>query len=248
MPKHIKPPKYLGTADIAGMGWCEQKFLFRSKKIELMFKDAYEEDCKRFGKNAKVERLNKHLDRIKLLISRGNIFICGEKFHDIIKTYGHPETTLEELADKFKSIYKDEYEEIGRIDEQIYGRKLPTLRYHFKFKDYIIEAVPDGITDDYCYEFKSTGNRFLYYFIKPCAIDQAMLYSYFFKRKNYVVEIYMRDEGKKEVIEGKLDKKKAKAILNRMDKLLRGVIKPRPPKPFKCKNCHFSKECPIRQT
>ena len=166
-------------------------------------------------------------------------------------------TTTERPACCYEEIDVDTHEHV-RIDtkdglgralfaQYKFGQQLPTIRYHFPFRDFVIEAVPDGISADYCYEFKLVGERFWYRFVKPVALLQASLYSYFFQRKRYWVDIYVENEGCKETIEGDLDRQWVEDTLNEMDKLLRGSTQPIPPKQVKCPHCDFLQKCPARQ-
>ncbi len=267
MEKNTYRPKYLAAANIAQMRWCESKFVFRSRRDEEMFRLAYEEDCKKYGEGLSVKQLNKLLrseksgpDQKKKIVnlSDGGLLVF---YHD---------EGVDISSDEIERV-KAEVEASGKLPEEgsfIYGlgfigggsqsweitglshqmalaKNLPTLRYHFRFRDYIIEAVPDGIATDYCYEFKTTATGFLFRYAKPVAIAQAILYSYFFNRKKYEVEIYIRDKGEIKTIDGELNRAEVEGMLDRMDALLKGILEPIPPKRFKCRNCEFLKDCSI---
>lgn len=267
MEKDTYRPKYLAAANIAQMRWCESKFVFRSRRDEEMFRLAYEEDCKKYGEGLSVRQLNKFLRSGKsgprekgeiVNLSDGSLLVF---YHyegvdissDEIERVKAEVEASGKLPEEGSFIYglgffpggPPSLEELGRHHQQAFAENLPTLRYHFRFRDYIIEAIPDGIATDYCYEFKSTANGFLFRYAKPVAIAQAMLYSYFFDRKKYKVEIYIRDKKQIKTIDGELDKAEVEGILDRMDALLKGIVKPIPPKRFKCRNCEFLKDCSI---
>jgi len=125
------------------------------------------------------------------------------------------------------------------------AEKYDKVLKYFSWKDYILIASPDGITDEFCYEFKSVSSKNMSYYMKHVAINQAMLYSYFFKRPYYRVQMYIQDIDETVTIQKKVNTKKAEEILINMDKLLKGKIKPVPPKQFKCNVCSYKKKCTI---
>ena len=76
--------------------------------------------------------------------------------------------------------------ERGNLDEQLLGERYPKFRWHFDWGDYVVVGVPDGITDRFVYEFKSTKELKR---MKPVAERQADLYGYFFRRKYKRIQI-----------------------------------------------------------
>ncbi|MEM3815168.1 MAG: Dna2/Cas4 domain-containing protein [Candidatus Micrarchaeia archaeon] len=135
----------------------------------------------------------------------------------------------------------------GIKDEMSFAQRYPTFRYHFRWNNYIIEAVPDGIGPDFCYEFKSTKKWNMLHYIKPIAEAQAQLYSYFFKKPKIKIEIYINEADKKLTYDMNANEKKAIEILARMDRLINEKEKPIPPKEWKCKKCIHRNECKIKQ-
>jgi hypothetical protein len=121
----------------------------------------------------------------------------------------------------------------------------PTIRWNFERGRYAIVAVPDGITETFVYEFKTCGNKYLMYFIKPVALTQADLYGYFFKRSKKRVQIYVVAEGLTQTWEDEVDKDKAESVLADFTRVDGGWIPPAP-KPWKCKSCEFNQSCSIR--
>jgi len=128
----------------------------------------------------------------------------------------------------------------GHILESAFAEQYPTIRWNFNWNDYVVVGVPDGITDTFVYEFKTTKNKFLAYFIKPVAFAQADLYGYFFKRKTKRVQILIVEENKKETWEENVNEANAIKTLNSFAKIDNGE-KPPPPKEWKCKSCEFYK-------
>jgi CRISPR/Cas system-associated exonuclease Cas4 (RecB family) len=132
---------------------------------------------------------------------------------------------------------------VGVGYQLIKSERYNTIEKYFKYKNRIFIGVPDGVTDKFCYEFKSAMNQFWSYFIKPVGITQANLYSFFFKKSNIRVQIYHRDTGKVELIEQACDIEKAKTDLKTVNGLLSGRLKPIPPNKVKCSICEFRRKC-----
>lgn len=42
----------------------------------------------------------------------------------------------------------------GAVYEELLAEKYPTIRWNFSWENYVVVGVPDGITDDFVYEFK----------------------------------------------------------------------------------------------
>lgn len=145
-----------------------------------------------------------------------------------------------------KTIYDNPLER-GIFEELNRAEHYPTFRYHFNWKNYIIEGAPDGIGPDFCYEFKTTANEFLCNFIKPMAIAQANIYSYLFEKPKIKVQIKLMNKVNERsiIIEQKTDERHAVHTLNTMDKLLTNKMNPIPPKQWKCKSCEYRSECRI---
>jgi hypothetical protein len=133
----------------------------------------------------------------------------------------------------------------GIYHQKMYSERYPTMRYHFRWKDYIIETIPDGITNEFCYEFKSTKKKDYIPNVKKVAAAQAHLYSYFFKRPKVRIQIYAMDVYKKFTFDEKADYKFAEEILEKFDKLISGSLKIENVPFWKCYNCEYKDKCEI---
>jgi len=132
------------------------------------------------------------------------------------------------------------------VDHQIkYAEKYPSMRYHFRWNNYIIEAIPDGIGKDFCYEFKSTKKEEYVSNVKRIAAAQAHLYSYFFKKPKVRIQIYAMDADKKFTFEEKTDSKFAEEVLARFDKLMSGSLKIKSVQFWKCYKCAYRNKCDV---
>ncbi|MCK4307370.1 hypothetical protein KAW50_03980 [candidate division WOR-3 bacterium] len=132
----------------------------------------------------------------------------------------------------------------GKFFHTTKAEKYPTIRWNFDWNGYAVVGVPDGITNSFVYEFKTTGNKHLMYFQKPVAFTQADLYGYFFKRDTKRVQIYIVDKMVTETWEEAIDVNHALEILDRFKSMDEGNA-PLPPKEWKCKNCKFKKACKL---
>ncbi|AFK94283.1 MULTISPECIES: hypothetical protein [Thermoanaerobacterium] len=215
-------PIFLGTSNIAQQFWCQTSVIYKSIEDEYMFKTVYERIIKEKGENLPIEEINK-------LIENEQQKEVDNNNSNIKIIYGNP-FSLDPLIR-------------GKADESLYAEKYPKFMYYFKYRNKIIIAAPDGITDDFCYEFKSTSSEFLLRYVQPVALAQASLYSYFFKRPKIRVQIYITATKKIKTIEEDLSTEKVEKYLNDMIDLLEGKREIILPKEWKCKNCKYKKYC-----
>lgn len=132
----------------------------------------------------------------------------------------------------------------GEFLQTTKAEQYPTIRWNFDWEDYVVIGVPDGITERFVYEFKSTRNKFLMYYIKPVALAQANLYGYFFGRNTKRVQIHIVEEGVTKTWEEAIDVNHALETLEKFKVLDEGV-EPLLPKKWKCKNCKFKEVCEL---
>ncbi len=133
----------------------------------------------------------------------------------------------------------------GRFLHMEKAERYPTIRWNFDWKDYVVLGVPDGITDTFVYEFKTTKNRYLAsYFVKPVAFAQADLYGYFWRRNRKRVQIRIVDGNITKTWEEEVDETNAIKTLEKFRSIDEGA-KPIPPKKWKCKSCKFRDVCDI---
>jgi CRISPR/Cas system-associated exonuclease Cas4 (RecB family) len=130
----------------------------------------------------------------------------------------------------------------GEIVESTRRERYPTIRWNFSWGNYVVNGVPDGITDTFVYEFKTTRNRFLMYYLRPVAFAQADLYGYFFKRKRKRVQVHVMEEDRTETWEEDVDDTNAIQVLSSFERVDKGE-KPLPPKEWKCRSCELRRMC-----
>jgi hypothetical protein len=98
----------------------------------------------------------------------------------------------------------------GRFDQAALAEQHPTFCWHFNWGQYVVVGVPDGITDRFVYEFKSTTSL---YWAKPLAECQADLYGYFFGRNHKRIQIYDRSARKVLTFSNAVNRNKAEETL-----------------------------------
>lgn len=132
----------------------------------------------------------------------------------------------------------------GEFLQAARAERYPTIRWNFAWEGYAVIGVPDGITDKFVYEFKTTGSRFLMRFAKPVALTQADLYGCFFKRDRKRVQIHIKKEDTIETWEEEVDKTAAAKVLGNFKSVDDGWAPPLP-KTWKCKRCEFKRVCKL---
>jgi len=133
----------------------------------------------------------------------------------------------------------------GRFYHELIGKNYHSFRWNFEWDKYVFVGIPDGLTKDKVYEFKTTGTKKLSFFQKYILQAQADLYGYFFKRDIKETDLYIINNNKTETKEEEVDKKNALETLEKFRALESGE-KPLAPKKWKCKNCKYKKKCPVK--
>jgi CRISPR/Cas system-associated exonuclease Cas4 (RecB family) len=238
---------FVGMANIADYYWCSVKSVLKSRRDELMFFASYLYD--RITYSVRLGLVSKEPTSVDKLLQIGD----GIGFSDV-------EKLLEEEVEKFRTatgkggsgreiLLCPKVEELdakrrGEVLQELLAEKYPTIRWNFKWSNYIVVNVPDGITKDFVYEFKTTSSRFLYNYIKPVALAQADLYGYFFRRQRKRVQIHIVEEKQTETFESNVDVNNALHVLDSFRKVDEGQ-EPKPPKEWKCRSCEFKDACPL---
>jgi CRISPR/Cas system-associated exonuclease Cas4 (RecB family) len=263
---------FVGMANIADYYWCGAKAILRSRDNELMFFRVYLEDRIRYSIELNlIDKLPKKQEALlhigdeityndieKLLKKRCETFqekSIDTEFYYLMsvrigKAFINPFLPPEQ-KEVAKEIAKSERYQIvddlpmerGNFYHLEDPEKYPTIRWNFNWGNYVIVGEPDGITDDFVYEYKTT-NRSLHY-IKPVAFAQADLYGYFFRRPKKRVKIFVIEENKPYIWEEKVDAKNALETLKKF-KLADKEGWVIPPKNWKCKNCEYREKCKLK--
>lgn len=227
---------FLGTANIASYWYCAMKSYYKSINGELDFFSAYFIDRINYSKN---------LGLIKKLPEEKEKWLCiGEEItlEDINRLLEDRKKYIIECIDERDAGKEKDKFIRGEILEHQLAEKYPRIRWNFKWNNYVIVGAPDGITDDFVYEFKTTTTSFMLHYIRPVAKTQADLYGYFFNRKNKRIQIHILEENKIETIYEEVDIERAIKTLKFFKKTEENKRAVKPIK-WKCNKCEFLSIC-----
>ncbi len=187
----------MGVADIASQDARLKDPQYRKK----MYESAYRFDLEKYGKELSLTETNSILAEKKRLITAflnpdiQNKTVDGLRGSDIILVLGSHKT--EKSADfestmvprnAFLDSPINNARELGESAQYLYQELLPSLRFWVHWDQYIIGGAPDGVGDNYVYEFKTTTQSTIDR-QKDVAQRQAQLYAYMFKRPKIRVQI-----------------------------------------------------------
>ena len=134
----------------------------------------------------------------------------------------------------------------GIVHQMTHAKKYPVIRWHFVWNEYVVVGVPDGLTSEFVYEFKSSGNDYLANLRKPVAFSQADLYGYFSQRPMKRVQIGLVEEDRIATFHQKVDIENAKNTLSEFSAAVSEGVSDPPQPPWKCRRCEFREKCSIR--
>jgi len=260
---------FLGMAGVADYFWCAMKSLYKSRQNEPGFFGSYLYDridySLRLGLIDKLPKSHPKLLEIGNNIGFSDIERLLKERAEKTDKQGIELAGIEiTYKDGSRLGYSGEGEEVfwycaangtrsnglektppierGKILHMAKAEDYPTIRWNYTWDKYVIVGVPDGITDEFVYEFKSTTDRFLAYFVRYVAFTQGDLYGYFFRRSKKRVQIYILKEDVTETWDSDVDENRVQEVLTMFKKTEEGFAPP-PPKAWKCKSCDFGKVC-----
>ncbi len=266
---------FVGIANLASYYWCAMHSVLKSRRDEPMFFGAYLADRIRYSEelglirtlpktDAEMLRIGDDIaveDIEKLLAKRpvvpSNVSPDAYSINDDGKTLMvlnpsiAPERrkSLESEAQRKKVKIVDLGKSPivrGNIMHWNNPEKYRSIRWNFQAGAYVVVGVPDGITGDSVYEYKTTKSGFLAGFVKPVAFMQADLYGHFFRRPKKRVQIQVIETGKTQTWEEPTDEARVETLLHDFAQVDAGKLFPHPPKKWKCAKCEicgFGKLC-----
>ena len=220
---------FLGAANISQINWCELYTYYKCKDEELKFMAVYFNDVVKYSELLNEFPLKNY--KIKTLFNL-DIAITVEEILSLINTnsiYGL------HIIDN-KPINKLEK---GKNYHMTKAEQYKTVRWHLKQDDRIIIGVPDGIENDFVYEFKSTKNVKK---MKGTALLQANIYAFMFNKTDIRVQIYDYIKNELYTYEEQRNKDNMLEILKRIENIENGNV-PTNLIQYKCKGCCFRKTC-----
>lgn len=185
----------MGCRDVAGRHYRKA----RDPAYRRQHQVEYDNDISRYGKELTLDKANELLS------------LAGKEIGEFLGTQGKgngnqsasPEMIIDTRWDNDNPTEKrliprqiaenttiGDYLELSKAATLLYAEKYPTIRLWFHWKEYVMGGVPDGVDDNFVYEFRPTtrtddGREEL----EKQAMRQARLYAYIFKRPEIRVQI-----------------------------------------------------------
>jgi len=280
---------FIGMADTAEIHWCEQKSVYKNRRMELAYFGSFFDDIVNYAfelgyidRKPSIRELSPRellnirrkisFDDIERLLAESKPPADAEFISSVEAEFGllplEPSakgTLAEEIAKNIENIRLQTIEllkrrappeEVAKVIKNLppktqgsileyYSERHPTIRWNFDWEGYVIIGVPDGITDRFVYEYKTTTRRNLEW-IKPVAMAQADIYGYFFRRGEKRVQIMTREDGKIYTWHEETSQGNALDTLRKFKEVEKGERRATPPAEWKCRNCEFKEGCVIR--
>ena len=220
---------FLGAANISQINWCELYTYYKCKDEELMFMELYFNDLVNYSKLLRKLTLCNY--KPKTLFNHDIVITAKEILSLIdINSISGFEIINENHIDRL---------EMGKYYHKTKAEQYKTVRWHLKQDDRIIIGVPDGIENDFVYEFKSTKNVKK---MKGTALLQANIYAFMFNKTDIRVQIYDYIKNELYTYEEQRNKDNMLEILKRIENIENGNV-PTNLIQYKCKGCCFRKTC-----
>ncbi len=241
---------FIGMANVASYWWCARKAVLKSRLREIEFFASYFLDRLLYSMllgyvdqlPATPEKLLDVGDEItlndieKLLWEEISQDADSEKVSDDINE------KLAELGIDPADLEKDSMLR-GKVYEKLKMERYPTIRWNFEWRDYVVVGIPDGITEEFVYEFKTTKSNFLFRYIERVALTQADLYGYFFKRDKKRVQVYVIQQDSVLSFDGQVDVSRAEETLDKFQQADTDLDSAIYPIDWKCNSCEFRELC-----
>jgi CRISPR/Cas system-associated exonuclease Cas4 (RecB family) len=239
---------FAGASIIADYYWCAWQSKYKSRRGELNYFATYLENRLNYsnllGYSSRIPKNDEALltvgdnitfDDIKQLLQHNSQLAVVDKPKD---EESGMSIVLSESSPSIR----------GAILHEELAEKHPTISWHFTWDKYVILTVPDGITDEYIYEFKTIKSKNYISFSKPIANAQAEIYALQWNRPKKRIQYYIMQDETFQTTESQTDR----AIAEKLFCLFRELHQnPKPviplPVAFKCKSCSFAEFCEGRK-
>jgi CRISPR/Cas system-associated exonuclease Cas4 (RecB family) len=266
---------FIGVSNVASVRWCPMKAVLKSRAEEPMFFSAYLSDRLVYAPLLGLLRDLPHDDRELLEAGDEIGMADVERLLRRLPARPEPgpwtyqealgpggavawvlnpdlsaadRTRYQELASRAGVRVlelEDDPKVRGLVLEEMRAERHPTIRWHFAWERYVVVGIPDGITNDRIYEFKTTRSRYLGGHLLPTALVQADLYGLFFNRQSKRVQLYVVEEDVTQTWDLPVDRDAAEAALQEFRSIDEGRRPPLPRERWKCRRCDVRSHCPI---
>jgi hypothetical protein len=238
---------FVGIANVAKYWWCAEFAAAKCRANELEFFSAYRHlvlsNARRrglIGESAPPD-LRPYAQALTREDAEAGLRPLIEA-HDVAGAQGLPARDHDRLS---AEVDGKRGMRAGKFAEQLHAEPHASLMWQWEWDAYVLLGIPDGITDQLVYEFKSTWNEFMRGMNLPVARAQADLYGHFWQRPQKRIQFYLRQTGTIETFEEPVDPANAIRTLELFKAVEQGQV-PKPPREWKCRNCEFASTCPIR--
>lgn len=230
---------FIGIANVSKYYWCGWQCHLKSKKNEVSFFQAYFEDRLNYSKELGL--LTKIPKTIEEILKIGDKIELNQ-IQKLLEKKKVSETS-DETKEKIKNLLKkEENPQIqGIYYQELHAEDYHSIRWNFRYKDLVLIGIPDGITDDFVYEFKSTKKRYFRETYRTAQF-QSNLYGHYFKRPKKKIQIYCKDEHKIYDYFEEVEDNEIIELLEKWIRMINGEL-PIKPESWKCNICEFKDNC-----
>lgn len=251
---------FVGAHNVAQLTWCPMFAVLKSRQNELsLFFASYLENRVHAASALKGVETLPTSDAEWLSIGADIKLAEYERYCHMRYEQGAPERERrrhkqernKEFVDRLLARYPEFRAEVASetpesLEDEL-AEKHFRMRWHFEWKEFVIITSPDGLTDEFVYEFKThQRRRFLRDDLRN-AFAQADIYGLCFGRTHKRVQIFTREDRKSETTTLPVDAANANSILERFKIVVDTTASPAQPD-WKCGGCEFKDACPIRNT
>jgi len=233
--------RFTCVSDVTKYYWCGLMSILRAREREAMLFGVYLRDRLNLaGRHGRIDSVPESDDDVlAICASFSSADPPAECWREPRESGGGWDSYNEMVEMTKMAGLKTRWSEAGFDVERYLARPLPSARWHFEWKDYIIVCEPDGIAHDYVYEFKSVKKRDWISERERRAVLQAQLGAFFFKRDAVQVELAALD--KQDVLERAADAglRDVLQVLRKFYMAESGQAEPVAPRPFKCHSCDY---------
>jgi len=236
---------FISAGDFSRFYWCPMESYLSCKENELIkyfgyLKDKIEYTIK-LNKLEKIPKTEQELIKIGMNLTLNEIFILlkRKEYYNNVS----PEE-IEIAKTKLKTETKQQIK--GIYLEIIHAKKMPKIHWVKKYKNFIFTCAPDGIDEDYVYEFKSSKNSFFGDLNLNKAKLQADLYGICFNKKFKLIEQLILTTNKLNIIKEKINLNEVNRVILEFNNILKGKLPKSPKEEFKCKVCKYKNICKIK--
>ena len=237
---------FISAGDFSRFYWCSMQAYFAMRKNEVYkFSGCLQDRIEYSIKLGKLDKIPKNKEEL-LLIGRD---ISLKDIFDLMKREEYQNKIGDDVVENARQeLEKNKSpQERGHLLETIYARKLPQLHWFVRFDDFIFTCEPDGIGENYVYEFKSSKNRYFSVSSIEKAKLQSDIYAICFDKENKLIEqLIISKNNKIEIIKEEVDIKRVGLVINSLKEIISAKLPKLPKEKFKCRGCEYKKECQVK--